>query len=89
MNKNTKILLIGLFLGLFVIVSQASAAGLVPCGQHADDPNTSDIDESASCTLCHFFILIEKVLEFIFFNITPPLALLMLIIGGGMFMLAT
>ncbi|MBU3964151.1 hypothetical protein KJ562_00205 [Patescibacteria group bacterium] len=87
MNKATKILIIGLFLGLFVFVSQASAAGIVPCGQREDDPNTT-IVESAPCTLCHFFVLIEVVLEFVFFNITPPLALLMLIIGGGMFMMA-
>ncbi len=51
--------------------------GIVPCGSPC-----------CPCTLCHFFVLIERVLEFIFFNITPPLALLMLIIGGGMFMLA-
>ena len=51
--------------------------GLVPCGSPC-----------CPCTLCHFFVLIENILEFVFFNITPPLALLMLIIGGGMFMLA-
>jgi len=88
MTKTAKILIIGLFLGLFAIASQASAAGLVPCGQSQDDPSTTDINESLPCTLCHFFVLIERILEFVFFNLTPPLALLMLIIGGGMFMLA-
>jgi hypothetical protein len=88
MNKKTKILIIGLFVGCFLIASQASAAGLVPCGQREDDPSTTII-ESSPCTLCHFFVLIENILEFVFFKLTPPLALLMLIIGGAMFMLAT
>ncbi len=88
--KKTKILfivLIVLFVGCFLIASQASAQGLVPCGRTEDVPSTA-IDESAPCSLCHFFILIEIILEFVFFKLTPPLALLMLIIGGGMFILA-
>jgi len=61
--------------------------GLVPCGRTEDVASTL-IDESAPCSLCHFFILIEIILEFVFFKLTPPLALLMLILGGGMFVLA-
>ncbi|MEA3453198.1 MAG: hypothetical protein U9Q96_02610 [Patescibacteria group bacterium] len=53
-------------------------SGILPCGSIC-----------CPCTLCFFFVLIERILEFIFFNLAPPLALLMLIIGGGMFMLAT
>ena len=88
MTKKTKILIVGLFVGCFLIVGQASAQGLIPCGQREDNPDT-DVIETADCTLCHFFILIERILEFVFFKLVPPLALLMLIIGGGMFMLAT
>ncbi len=88
MTKKTKILIILLLVGCFFITSQTSAQGLIPCGQKTDNASTT-IDESASCTLCHFFILIENILEFVFFNLAPPLALLMLVIGGGMFMLAS
>ncbi len=66
----------------------ASAAGIVPCGQNTDDPDTA-IDESAPCTLCHFFFLITNIINFILFKLAGPLALLMLIIGGAMFMLAS
>jgi len=87
MTKKTKILIIILFLGCFLVASQASAQGLVPCGQRENNPDTT-WDDTNPCTLCHFFVLIERVLEFVFFKLTPPLALLMLVIGGGMFMLA-
>jgi len=87
MTKKTKILIIALFVGCFIVSSQVSAQGIIPCGQRIDNASTT-VDESADCTLCHFFILIERVLEFVFFKLTPPLALLMLVIGGGMFMLA-
>jgi len=87
MSKPTKILIITLFIGCFLIAGQASAQGLIPCGQREDNPSTT-VDESADCTLCHFFILIDRIIDFILFKLAPPLALLMLIIGGGMFMLA-
>jgi len=76
------ILLIGLFAAPF-----AYAAGIVPCGQTTDDPYT-DVKEDADCTLCHFFILIMSVVNFVLFRLAAPIALLMLIIGGAMFMLA-
>ena len=79
MTKRTKILIIGLFIGCFFIANQISAAGLIPCGGHGEP----------TCNICHFFVLIETILEFVFFKLAPPLALLMLVIGGGMFMLAT
>lgn len=88
MTKKTKILIIVLLLGCFFIANQASAQGLIPCGKRVDNASTT-INESAPCTICHFFILIENILEFVFFKLAPPLTLLMLVIGGGMFMLAT
>ena len=105
MTKKTKIVIIGLTLTLVLLsfgnqaLAQCTAAdcsggitiaeccpggtrnpesGLLPCGSTC-----------CPCTLCHFFVLIENILEFVFFNLTPPLALLMLVIGGGMFMLAS
>ena len=87
MSKTIKLIFaIVLIAGIFS-ASQALAAGIVPCGQSEDDASTT-IDESAKCTLCHFFILIMGIVNFVLFNLTAPLALLMLIIGGAMFMLA-
>ncbi len=87
MSKTTKIIFaLVLAVGIFG-ANYAFAAGIVPCGQHEDDAS-STIDESADCTLCHFFILITMLVNFVLFKLTAPLALLMLIIGGAMFMLA-
>ena len=92
MTQIIKIFIVALFLGLFLFSNQALAQqqmvrGLVPCGRRADDASTT-VDESAPCSLCHFFILIDVVVDFALFKLAPPLALLMLIIGGGMFMLS-
>jgi len=87
MSKTIKLIFaIVLITGIFS-ANNALAAGIVPCGQSEDDATTT-IDESADCTLCHFFILITMIVNFVLFNLTAPLALLMLIIGGAMFMLA-
>jgi len=78
MTKKTKILIIGLFMGCFILVSQVSAQGLVHCGGEGQE----------DCTLCDFFVLIDNIIDFALLRLAPPIALLMLIIGGGMFMLA-
>jgi len=51
-----------------------SAAGLVPCGGPGEDP----------CTLCHLFVLVDSIIDFLIFNLVPPIALLMIIIGALM-----
>ena len=38
-----------------------------------------------NCQLCHFFILIQGVINFLLINIIPYLAVLMIVIGGAMF----
>ena len=38
---------------------------LVPCGRNCDDPNT-DIDETQTCTICHFIILIKRGYDLVF-----------------------
>ena len=60
------------------------AGGLVPCGQHTDNPNTP-YDETESCTLCHFLILIDNIIDFFIFRLVPPIALLMITIAALMF----
>jgi len=82
------ILIIFLFILFFSLIPAQTQAGLVPCGAAEDDPNTRDIDESQPCQLCHFFVMFERIIRFLLFDIVPPLAILMIVIGGVMFMFA-
>jgi len=60
--------------------------GLVPCGRLCDDP-TTEINEAADCTFCHFFYLLTNIINWILKFVVTSLAALMIIFGG--FMLAT
>lgn len=57
------------------------AGGIVPCGRSCDDPNTQ-IVEAVPCTLCHFFVLLKRIVDFSLGKIAFPLATLILTIGG-------
>ncbi len=46
--------------------------GLVPCGMSGGPP----------CTFCHFFVLIQNIVNFLVVDLMPPLAVLFLLIGG-------
>jgi len=59
----------------------------VPCGRKVDDPNT-EIDESVPCSFCHLFVLAKRVVDYTTINIIIPLAILMIVIGGVMFLTA-
>lgn len=63
------------------------SGGLVPCGRSCDDPTTPE-DESEPCTLCHFFLMIKKIIDFLLLYIVPPIAILMIAIGGFMYIVA-
>jgi len=76
------------FVFLIVFALPVLAQGLVPCGLSADDPSTTDIDESADCTLCHGFVLFDNVVKYVLFDIVPIVAILMIVIGGVMMMLS-
>jgi hypothetical protein len=94
MSKYLKIIFIILFIAGLFWASHASAQDLVPCGRReAASPvykiGNICVNVEAPCTLCHFFILIARIIDFVLFTLVPPLALLMLIIGGATFMLAT
>lgn len=71
-------LIIFLVILFFLVFSQALAAGLVPCGGRGEPP----------CQLCHFFVLFDNIFRFVLFTIVPPLAVLMLAIGGFMYIFA-
>ncbi len=66
------------FLVLIVFLPNLTRAGLVPCGGPGQDP----------CTICHLFLMLNNIVKFIMFTIAPPLAVLMLIVGGAMFFFA-
>lgn len=72
-----KIALIGL-LNLLTVTTVRADNGLVPCGGPNQDP----------CRLCDFFVLFDNIVDFTLFSLVPPIAVLMLVIGGAMFFFA-
>jgi type IV secretory pathway VirB2 component (pilin) len=64
-------------------------ARLVPCGLDADDPLTTNFDESEPCQLCHIFVLFDNIVDFILFEVVPLLAVLMIVIAGVILMTAS
>jgi len=50
-------------------------AALVPCGPGYPEPDDT-------CKLCHLFRLLDNIMDFIFVDIIPPIALLAIIAGG-------
>ena len=85
MKKLSLILLIVILGGLLLFsFVQPAQAGLVPCGLQQDDLK-QDGDQTVPCQLCHTFVLFNNVVDFLLFRIIPPLAVLMLVIGGFMY----
>ncbi len=70
--------------------------GLVPCGKKvwyqvgaADCNNTAGMNTTTThCQLCHFFIMFNVAVDFLIWKIALPLAALMIIIGGILYLLA-
>lgn len=58
---------------VFVFSAQFASAALVPCG-----PGTA----KATCDVCDFFTLIDKIINFVMLDIAPALALLLIIVGA-------
>jgi hypothetical protein len=72
------------------IVHECLYGGLVPCGRLVDDPNTPGIDETAACTLCHFFVLAKRTVdEFLIPYIIFPVGVLIVLIGGIIWLTAS
>lgn len=70
--KKSLILTLLIITSLFLNFGFTQAAGLVPCGG----------PEEPACTVCHFFVLINNIVEFIMFQLAPVIAVLMIVIGG-------
>lgn len=45
-------------------------------------------DEDATCQFCHFFVMIDGIFDFVLIYVVPPIAVLMLVVGGIMFYFA-
>ena len=74
--------------------------GIVPCGKNvavagsaSEDVHWNDTDKTCTggnqvvvnCQLCHFFVIIDGIMDFILVDIVPPLTVAMLVIGGVLF----
>ena len=57
-------------------------ASLVPCGRHSDSDPDDGIDETCPCNICHFWLLADRIINFIIWNLSIPVAVLALVIGG-------
>ncbi len=69
--------------------------GVVPCGKPVNlNGELSDGDLVGGtccmmpCTFCHLFVMLDGIIDFVLFKLVPPIAILMLVIGGVMFMFA-
>ncbi len=86
--KIISFVLLFLTLSSSILPNFAFSAGLVPCGPGTDKP---------SCELCDFFVMINNIVKFFLVPdkdinqnvpIVPALAVLMVLIGGFMYILA-
>ncbi len=73
-----------LFLLVFLLLPLSAETGacdkpLVPCG-----PGTSKND----CEFCDLFVLFDNIVDFLLICIVPPVAVLMIAIGGFMYFFA-
>jgi len=59
--------------------------GLVPCGKTVTINGES---RNIPCQFCHFFVMLDGILDFALVNIVFPVAVLLLVIGGAMFIFA-
>ena len=88
-------LIIFLVLFLFSLFPYQIEAGLVPCGLKEDDPNQPE-DQTSPCQLCHLFVLFKNIIDFLLIPsplnnnipLVPLIAVLFLVIGGVMYILA-
>lgn len=63
-------------------------SGLVPCGRNCDNPDTTKVDETKPCTLCHFIVGIQGLINY-GFKIMVGVAIFMITIGGVMYIVST
>lgn len=84
--RNIIVVVIALAALVFIVAPSALAVvgidePIIPCGTEitTDASGTHIVNP---CTFCHFFALIQNVYNFLIFIIVPPVAVLMVAIGG-------
>ena len=87
MTRKITLLYLIIFGGMLLFPLVSLANGLVPCGYDTNIDGTYD-PETERCRFCHLFVLFENIIDFVFLKLVPPVAILMLVIGGAMFFLA-
>ncbi len=65
-------LVIFLYLVLIPVIAFGQTGSLVPC----DGPD---------CNFCHIFVMFSNLVNFVLFQIVPPMAILLLVSGGLVF----
>lgn len=79
MSDTQKYIIISLLL-LLIAAPFTVFAGLVPCGRSADAGATAE--EQEPCSICHLYVLAQKIINFLMWTATPALAALGFAIGG-------
>lgn len=74
-------------LGSFQYIEDTGSSGFIPCGLNYNNPDT-EWDESESCEIKHIFILFKNILDFLLWQITPFLLIMLLTYSGIMFYVA-
>ncbi len=80
------LIIFGIFL-LSCLIPASVSAELVPCGMSGDDPSTT-FYENCPCTFCHFFVMFNRIIDFVLIDIVPAVAVLLLVIAGIYFFTA-
>ncbi len=98
MVSKVKIFFLILALGSFIVTPLGALAGeylvnngadtvsyngIVPCGKPVRVNGACCI---LPCSFCHFFVMLDNIIDFFMFNLVPVIAVLMLVFGGFIFL---
>jgi hypothetical protein len=62
--------------------STVTYEGLVPCGKKV---KVDGAEKEIACQFCHFFVMLDGILDFVLFKLVIPIATLMIVIAGIMY----
>jgi len=99
MKRTIVFLLLVIFIGNLLFSFSVSAGeyqgyggtvkyeGLVPCGKSEKGPNETE-GVTKACQLCHLFVMLDGIIDFVLIDILPWIVILMILIAGIMFYFA-
>jgi len=99
MKKTIVFLLLVIFIGNFLFSFSVLAGtyegyggtvkyeGLVPCGKSSVGPDETE-GVRKPCQLCHLFVMLDGIIDFVLLDILPWIVILMILIAGIMFYFA-